>query len=150
MESRLAPQPGGAGREQQRALDSAGSALVPKLLDEESRKEVGGATLDLARRLMERLGQAPASTPSLSDLNDDRLISHEEAAAVILGLQDRETRDRAAEWMEGPEAQSALRLWRALARRCVAPYEEHAAAPLTLAGWVSWSTGDEPHGRGWL
>lgn len=147
MEARLAPLPSAAVQGQQRALDAAGSALVPKLLDEASRREVGGATLDLARRLMKRLGQAPASTPSLSDLNDDRLISHEEAAAVILGLQDRETRDRAAEWMEGPEAESALRLWRALARRCVAPYEEHAAAPLTLAGWVSWSTDDEPAAR---
>ncbi|CAM5329401.1 hypothetical protein SBADM41S_07969 [Streptomyces badius] len=49
--------------------------------------------------------------------------------------------------MEGPEAQSALRLWRTLARRCVGPYGEHAAAPLTLAGWVSWSTGDEPGAR---
>jgi len=83
----------------------------------------------------------------MSDINDDRLIGHDEAAAVILGLQDRETRDRAAEWMEGPEALAALRLWRALARRCVTPYEEHAAAPLTLAGWVSWSTGDEPAAR---
>ncbi|MBH0247915.1 DUF4192 family protein, partial [Streptomyces cavourensis] len=41
----------------------------------------------------------------------------------------------------------ALRLWRTLARRCVGPYGEHAAAPLTLAGWVSWSTGDEPGAR---
>ncbi|MET7644110.1 DUF4192 domain-containing protein [Streptomyces sp. NPDC005426] len=147
MEARLAPQSAVGGREQQRALDSAGAALVPKLLDQESRREVGGTTLKLARRLMKRLERAPAATPSLSDLNDDRLISHEEAAEVILGLQDRETRDRAAEWMEGPEAESALRLWRALARRCVPPYQEHAAAPLTLAGWVSWSTGDEPAAR---
>ncbi|MCM2411260.1 DUF4192 domain-containing protein [Streptomyces sp. RKAG290] len=147
MEARLAPLTTTTGKEQQQALDSAGAALVPKLLEEESRREVGGSTLKLARRLMKRLGQAPAAVPSLADLNDDRLISDEEAAAVILGLQDRETRDRAAEWMEGPEAQSALRLWRALARRCVPPYEEHAAAPLTLAGWVAWSTGDEPAAR---
>ncbi|MCD9901660.1 DUF4192 domain-containing protein, partial [Streptomyces sp. MT29] len=65
----------------------------------------------------------------------------------ILGLQDRETRDKAAAWMEGPEGHRALRLWRTLARRCVGPYGEHAAAPLTLAGWVSWSTGDEPGAR---
>ncbi|MFG3141666.1 DUF4192 domain-containing protein [Streptomyces sp. NPDC048211] len=150
MEARLmppTPPTSVAGREQQLALDAAGSALVPKLLDEESRREVSDTTLKLARQLVRRLGRAPAATPSLSDLNDDRLISHEEAAGVILGLQDRETRDRAAEWMEGPEAESALRLWRALARRCVAPYEEHAAAPLTLAGWVSWSIGDEPAAR---
>lgn len=147
MEARLTPLTATAGTGQQQALDSAGAVLLPKLLDEEGRGEVGGSTLKLARQLMKRLGEAPAALPSISDLNDDRLISHEEAAAVILGLQDRETRDRAAEWMEGPEAESAMRLWRALARRCVAPYEEHAAAPLTLAGWVAWSTGDEPAAR---
>jgi hypothetical protein len=49
--------------------------------------------------------------------------------------------------MEGDEAGPALRLWRALARRCVGPYGEHAAAPLTLAGWVAWSTGDELEAR---
>lgn len=147
MEAGLAPRTATAGAGQQQALDSAGATLLPKLLDEEGRREVGGSTVKLARRLMKRLGEAPVAMPSLRDLNDDRLISHEEAAALILGLQDRETRDRAAEWMEGPEAESALRLWRALARRCVAPYEEHAAAPLTLAGWVAWSTGDEPAAR---
>ncbi|MFD0020150.1 DUF4192 domain-containing protein [Streptomyces sp. NPDC058382] len=147
MEARLTPLTATAGTEQQLALDSAGAELLPKLLDKEGRGEVSASTLELARRLMSRLGEVPAVMPSLADLNDDRLISHEEAAAVILGLQDRETRDKAAEWMEGPEAESALRLWRALARRCVAPYEEHAAAPLTLAGWVAWSTGDEPAAR---
>ncbi|WNI22032.1 DUF4192 domain-containing protein [Streptomyces sp. ITFR-16] len=147
MEARLAPLTGTTGAAQQRALDAAGAALVPMLLEEDSRKEVGETTLKLARRLMRRLVRAPAAGPSLADLNDDRLITHEEAAELILGLQDRETRDRAAEWMEGPEAETALRLWRALARRCVAPYQEHAAAPLTLAGWVSWSTGDEPAAR---
>ncbi|MEU2249531.1 DUF4192 domain-containing protein [Streptomyces sp. NPDC019224] len=147
MEARLTPLTRTSDDAQLRALDSAGSAMVPLLFDRERRKEVSGATLKLARRLMDRLGQAPAAAPSLADINDDRLISDEEAASVILGLQDRETRDRAAEWMEGAEADAALRLWRALARRCVAPYEEHAAAPLTLAGWVSWSTGDEPAAR---
>ncbi|MEU9762006.1 DUF4192 domain-containing protein [Streptomyces sp. NPDC001834] len=147
MEARLAPLNASAAvAEQQRALDSAGAELFPKILDGAGRENVGRDTLDLVRRLMKRLEQAPA-TPSASDTDDDRLITHDEAAAVILGLQDRETRDRAAEWMEGPEAASALRLWRALARRCVTPYEEHAAAPLTLAGWVSWSTGDEPGAR---
>jgi hypothetical protein len=49
--------------------------------------------------------------------------------------------------MEGDEAGPALRLWRALARRCVGPYGEHAAAPLTLVGWVAWSSGDELEAR---
>ncbi|MGW3656057.1 DUF4192 domain-containing protein [Streptomyces sp. NPDC005151] len=147
MEARLAPLKTSAVAEQPQALDSAGAALVPRILDEEGRKEVARETLGLARVLMKRLREAPTTAPSAADSQDDSLISNDEAAAVILGLQDRETRDKAAEWMEGPEAQSALRLWRALSRRCVGPYEEHAAAPLTLVGWVSWSTGDEPGAR---
>ncbi|NEC04516.1 DUF4192 domain-containing protein [Streptomyces sp. SID7909] len=147
MEARLTPLTRTPATAQLRALDAAGSAMVPLLLDQERRQQVGAETLKLAGRLIDRLGKAPATTPSLADINDDRLISDEEAASMILGLQDRETRDRAAEWMEGPKVHAALRLWRALARRCVAPYEEHAAAPLTLAGWVSWSTGDEPAAR---
>ncbi|MFE6665036.1 DUF4192 domain-containing protein [Streptomyces sp. NPDC057697] len=147
METRLAPLKTSAAAEQQHALDSAGAELMPRLLDDEGREEVARETLDLARRLMKRLREAPVAVPSARDIDDDRLIGHDEAAAMILGLQDRETRDRAAEWMEGQEADSALRLWRALSRRCVAPYEEHAAAPLTLAGWVAWSMGDEPSAR---
>ncbi|MEU4129811.1 DUF4192 domain-containing protein [Streptomyces wuyuanensis] len=149
MESRLEPlrSPSMAGQE--RALDSAGAALLPRILHGGSREQVGAETLRLARRLMKRLGERATldTSRSAADARDDRLISHAEAAAVILGLQDRDTRDRAAAWMEGPDAHRALRLWRALARRCVGPYAEHAAAPLSLAGWVSWSTGDEPSAR---
>jgi len=49
--------------------------------------------------------------------------------------------------MEPAQADAALRLWRALARRCAGPYGEHAAAPLTLAGWVAWSSGDAAEAR---
>ncbi|HEY9437655.1 MAG TPA: DUF4192 domain-containing protein, partial [Streptomyces sp.] len=147
MEARLLPLEASAVPEQQPALDSAGAVLVSRILDTEGRAEVAKETLDLARTLMERLGASAAVTPSAADTADDGLIGADEAAAVILGLQDRETRDKAAEWMEGTEAHRALRLWRALARRCVGSYIEHAAAPLALAGWVSWSTGDEPGAR---
>ncbi|MCQ1581822.1 DUF4192 domain-containing protein [Streptomyces parvus] len=148
MEERLRPwQAPAAVRVQEKALDTAGPALLPRLLDERARREVTAETLRLARRLMDRIEDAQPAPPALADAGDDELIGSDEAAAVILGLQDRETRDKAAAWMEGPEAQSALRLWRTLARRCVGPYGEHAAAPLTLAGWVSWSTGDEPGAR---
>ncbi|MGW8766969.1 DUF4192 domain-containing protein [Streptomyces sp. NPDC055815] len=91
-------------------------------------------------------GRSPGGTAA-DDAADDALITADEAAALVLGLQDRVTRDRAAEWMEGWEGTAALRLWRLLARRCVTPYQEHAAAPLTLAGWTAWSTGDEPSAR---
>ncbi|MGW7368210.1 DUF4192 domain-containing protein, partial [Streptomyces sp. NPDC054841] len=149
MEARLQPMTTPSAAGQERALDSAGAALVPRILDSQSREQVGKETLRLARRLMKRLGERATVGVgwSTADVRDDRIISDDEAAAVILGLQDRDTRDHAAGWMEGQEADRALRLWRALSRRCVGPYAEHAAAPLSLAGWVSWSIGDEPGAR---
>ncbi|MGA5095800.1 DUF4192 domain-containing protein [Streptomyces lavendulocolor] len=150
MEARLLPWPYETARSagQLRALDGAAAALVPRILDAEGRDTVRTETIRLAEQLVRRLADGPRiMDPAAADTQDDALIGDDEAAAVILGLQDRETRDRAAEWMEGPDAAPALRLWRALARRCVGAYVEHSAAPLTLAGWVSWSSGDEPGAR---
>ncbi|WP_329123962.1 DUF4192 domain-containing protein [Streptomyces sp. NBC_01465] len=149
MEARLLPRTAGT-EQQERALDLAAAALVPRILNGAESEQVGEETLTLARGLMRRIAGAPwkaGRTETGTDSGDDALIDDSEAAALVLGLQDRTTRDRAAEWMEGPEAEHALRLWRALSRRCVGPYADHAAAPLTLAGWVAWSTGDEPGAR---
>ncbi|GAB2879711.1 hypothetical protein GCM10027074_55060 [Streptomyces deserti] len=148
LRARLLPWENAAALEQEVALDTASMALIPRILDDTGRAEVAEETLLLAERIMGRLAEAPRVSGTLmADLRDDGLVSHDEAATLILGLQDRTTRDRAAEWMEGDEAGPALRLWRALARRCVGPYGEHAAALLTLAGWVAWSTGDELEAR---
>ncbi|MFI5761491.1 DUF4192 domain-containing protein [Streptomyces sp. NPDC051563] len=148
IERRLTPLRGRVAGEMEEALDRAAVALVPKILDGTTREEVGAETVLLARALIQRMTLAPPTEGgSGADAWDDGLLGHDEAASLILGLQDREIRDIAAEWMEGEEAAPALRLWRALARRCVGAYGEHAAAPLTLAGWVSWSTGDEPTAR---
>ncbi|WMD04567.1 DUF4192 domain-containing protein [Streptomyces sp. FXY-T5] len=148
LRARLLPWESAAALEQEAALDAASMALVPKILDDTGRAAVADETLELAGRILDRFAEAqPASGMLLADLRDDELLAHDEAARLILGLQDRATRDRAAEWMEGDQAGRALRLWRTLARRCVGPYGEHAAAPLTLAGWVAWSTGDELEAR---
>lgn len=148
LRARLQPWETASALQQEAALNAASMALVPRILDEAGRAEVADETLDLAERMLDRLaGAEPVSGMLLADLRDDELIGHDEAARLILGLQDRSTRDRAAEWMEGDEAARALRLWRTLARRCVGPYGEHAAAPLTLVGWVAWSTGDELEAR---
>jgi hypothetical protein len=148
LRERLMPWETAAALQQEAALDTAQAALVPRILEAESRADVAEETLAVVRRAMERLAAVPTMASTLdADLRDDELIGHDDAATMILGLQDRATRDRAAEWMEGDEASPALRLWRALARRCVGPYGEHAAAPLTLAGWVAWSTGDELEAR---
>ncbi|MGW7517089.1 DUF4192 domain-containing protein [Streptomyces sp. NPDC054796] len=149
MEARLtALGPPGASH-QQRELDAAGAALVPRMLVCEGRRAVRAETLALAGRLMERFRDTvpDAEHWPTADAHDDSLLSDTEAATMILGLQDRKTRDQAATWMEGLDVAPALRLWRALARRCVGPYIEHAAAPLTLAGWVAWSGGDETTAR---
>ncbi|MDW4905556.1 DUF4192 domain-containing protein [Streptomyces sp. ADMS] len=148
LRARFHPLETAAALEQERALDTANARLVPRILDDASRVDVAEETLRQAIRIRNRFADAPAvSGTLLADLRDDELLAHDEAATLILGLQDRTTRDRAAEWMEGEEAAPALRLWRALARRCVGPYREHAAAPLTLAGWVAWSTGDDLEAR---
>ncbi|GAA3163222.1 DUF4192 domain-containing protein [Streptomyces virens] len=148
LRARLLPWEHSGVLDQEAALDAASMALVPRILDAEGRQQVARETLRLAERIMGRLAEAPPVPGMLpADLRDDELLGHDEAATLILGLQDRTTRDRAAEWMEGDAAAPALRLWRALARRCVGPYREHAAAPLTLAGWVAWSAGDELEAR---
>ncbi|MEU6981741.1 DUF4192 domain-containing protein, partial [Streptomyces sp. NPDC046371] len=177
MEARLTPRESDTEPSrtsaQRAALGEAAFVLVPKILGTpagQGRQEVRATTLELARTLIERLSE-PLGSPTAraadsphdvltgragltvgrghlsADAADDARLTPEEAAALILGLQDRDTRDQAAEWMEGPEAAGALRLWRALSRRCVAPYQEYAAAPLALAGWVAWSSGDEPSAR---
>lgn len=148
LRARLLPWETAAALEQEVALDTAGTALVSRILDDATRVGVAEETLQLAELLISRFAAAPPVSGTLTeDLRDDELLGHDEAARLILGLQDRASRDRAAEWMEGDEAGPALRLWRALARRCVGPYCEHAAAPLTLAGWVAWSTGDDLEAR---
>ncbi|MBL1085148.1 DUF4192 family protein [Streptomyces actinomycinicus] len=148
LRARLQPWETSAALGQEIALDAAGMTLVPRILDAKARQEVADETLDLAERIIRRFAAAaPVSGTHPADVRDDDLLGDDEAATLILGLQDRTTRDRAAAWMEGDVAGPALRLWRALARRCVGPYGEHAAAPLTLTGWVAWSTGDELEAR---
>jgi hypothetical protein len=148
LRARLLPWETASARSQELALDAAGRALVPRILDEADRAAVAEETLRLAETVMRRFAEASAASgTAAADLRDDRLLQDEEAAVLILGLQDRTTRDCAAAWMEGDEADPALRLWRALARRCVGAYGEHAAAPLTLAGWVAWSVGDGVEAR---
>ncbi|MFW6720226.1 DUF4192 domain-containing protein [Streptomyces sp. MAR4 CNY-716] len=146
---RLAPRHPDTDR-QTRALDAAGGALVPRILEQAGRETVRAETVALTDRLIARLTAAPppaGEAAADTDARDDALLTDDECAALVVGLQDRLTRDRAAERMEGTEATGALRLWRALARRCVGAYVEHAAAPLSLAGWVAWSSGDEAAAR---
>lgn len=150
MRKRLEAVDSAFAERQKQALNSASATILPRMLSPADSAAVRTETLELAGKLMTRflkLTPDADSSVSTADAHDDGLLSHQEAAVLIHGLQDRGTRDRAAEWMEGADAAPALRLWRAVARRCVPPFTEHAAAPLTLAGWVAWSGGDEPTAR---
>ncbi|MFJ3933253.1 DUF4192 domain-containing protein [Streptomyces sp. NPDC090029] len=148
IEARLTPRPEADAAAGEWALDEAGCATALRLAGGTGRRRLAVETLETAKALLERLARAPRTGGAgAADAADDRLVADSEAARVIIGLQDRRTRDRAAQWMEGPAAEAALRLWRSLARRCTGGYRSYAAAPLTLAGWVSWSTGDEPSAR---
>jgi hypothetical protein len=148
LESRLKPS-AARHRDHEIALDAASAELVPRMLaDRDSGDAIRKRTLALAHAALDRFRSAPAlGDPARGDRRDDRLLGDDEAASIILGLQDKEARDRVAEWMEPAQADPALRLWRALARRCTGPYAEHAAAPLALAAWVAWSSGDEAEAR---
>jgi hypothetical protein len=151
LRRRLVPVGEPAASRQVRALDGAAVALTPRMLGTEADcAAVRTETTELAERMLSRFRRTSASQEeddAAEDARDDALLTSEDAARLVLGLQDRQTRDQAAEWMEGADAAPALRLWRALARRCVQAYEGHAAAPLTLAGWVSWCMGDDTGAR---
>jgi hypothetical protein len=71
----------------------------------------------------------------------------ERSARLIVGLLDKVTRDRAAEYAEPDELAAAQRLWRYLARRCVPPYAEYAKVPLTLLAWTAWLAKDTATAR---
>nr|WP_245655126.1 DUF4192 domain-containing protein [Streptomyces catenulae] len=148
MEARLTPRTGPRAAEQVKALDTAVGRFLPRMLRANGARTVRQDTLDRAAAMIHRFREdTPTGSNRARDACDDALLTDTEAAELILGLQDRLTRDRAAEWLEGPSAAAALRLWRALARRCAGAYLEHSVAPLTLAGWVAWSTDDQPSAR---
>ena len=117
------------------AFEQAVPALVEELLRSGGREAVRERTADLVDAAVAAFRAGADSLPEA------------EAARLILGLQDRFARDRAAEWLDPPDVEHAQRLWRFLARRCAVPFDSHAAAPLSLLGWTAWVTGDQVTAR---
>ncbi|MFG1808355.1 DUF4192 domain-containing protein [Streptomyces sp. NPDC049040] len=147
LESRLRPaEPRDPAHET--ALDLACARLVPRMLDRSAGASVTQRTVELARGSLEVFASVPLiNDPVRSDRRDDELLDHGQAAEMILGLQDHGARDQVVEWADPVRADAAIRLWRALARRCAGVYAEHAAALLALTGWVAWCSGDEAEAR---
>ncbi|WP_165845645.1 DUF4192 domain-containing protein [Streptacidiphilus pinicola] len=135
----------GSLRELHRELEPvAVEAVAPLLLALEREMPLVAAELDREGG-RERLREATAALVDAAVVRfgqgECELDDHD-AARIVLGLQDRLARDRAAEWLDPPDVAHAGRLWRYLARRCVGPFEAHAAAPLSLLGWTAWVTSD--------
>ncbi|MFF7637923.1 DUF4192 family protein [Kitasatospora sp. NPDC008050] len=124
-----------AGTAQREALERQMSSLIGHLSEPGGNERTHEAA---ARLIAEAIADSQAGAPTLDD---------ERAARLIIALQDRTNRDRAAEYAEPDELAAAQRLWRFLSRRCVQPYEGFAKAPLTLLAWTSWLAGDTATSR---
>ncbi|WP_406112244.1 DUF4192 domain-containing protein [Kitasatospora purpeofusca] len=148
------------------------AATVAGLAPRGSRKEilaglapVGPPGAESARAALARAGAGPGAAPGgrspLDRREGARLVDtavaefmagavsldDDRAARLLLALQDRVLRDRAAEYARPAELAPTRRLWTFLATRCVAPHERFAAPPLTLLAWVSWVAGDAATAR---
>ncbi|MFE6750540.1 DUF4192 domain-containing protein [Kitasatospora purpeofusca] len=148
------------------------AATVAGLAPRGSRKEIlaglapiGPPGAESARAALARAGAGPGAAPGgrrpldrragarLIDTAVDEFtagavsLDDDRAARLLLALQDRVLRDRAAEYARPAELAPTRRLWSFLATRCVAPHERLAAPPLTLLAWVSWVAGDAATAR---
>ena len=134
---------------QQRALETAGAASRKSGAPTESADAVDPSVVRLALRVLRRFLASPPRlpVPELADAGDDALLTAEEAAELIVGLQHEALRRRAADWVGGNLTSAATRLWSALARRCVEPYRSLAVPLLALAAWSSWLAGDLTRAR---
>jgi hypothetical protein len=135
----------GSLRDMHRELEPVVAEAAVPLLDAFER-EMPAVAAELGREGgRERLREATAALIEAAVrrfADGDRELDDHDAARIVLGLQDRLARDRAAEWLDQPDVAHAANLWRYLARRCVGPFEAHAAAPLSLLGWTAWVTSD--------
>ncbi|NGO80530.1 DUF4192 domain-containing protein, partial [Streptomyces sp. YC504] len=147
METRLTPLTGPSVAAQEEAIDDAVGEVLPRLMGKKGCLALAADTLVMVNGLIARLQESPPPRSMREDERDDRLLTDAEVARVLVGLQDPETRDRATLWMDGARAAAALRLWRALSRRCVGVYGPYGAAVRTLAGWAAWCVDDPTEAR---
>ncbi|MEV6132141.1 DUF4192 family protein [Streptomyces violaceusniger] len=112
------------------ALDVATASYLPQALTEDQKIHARHSTVDII-------------DGALTDFRNGRpQLMDEIAARIILGLQDRETRDAALSTGEESGLPYERQLWGYLARRCVPPHTDKAPPLLTLLGWVAWRQDD--------
>ncbi|MGW7572353.1 DUF4192 family protein [Streptomyces sp. NPDC054765] len=94
-------------------------------------------------QLLARHGTIDIIGGALTDFRDGRpQLMDEVAARIILGLQDRQTRDAALSTGAENDLTYERQLWGYLARHCVPPHTDKAPPLLTLLAWVVWRQGD--------
>ncbi|BAJ31174.1 MULTISPECIES: DUF4192 domain-containing protein [Kitasatospora] len=120
---------------QRRALEDAGPPFIRELAGPGGREAAVERTAEL---LAEAMAEFHAGAKELDAARTARLL---------IGLQDKLGRDRAAEYAEPDELAAAQRLWRFLIQRCVDPFEHLASPPLTLLAWTSWLADDSATAR---
>ncbi|MFJ5234304.1 DUF4192 domain-containing protein [Kitasatospora sp. NPDC088391] len=120
---------------QRAALEDAGPPFIRELAAPGGR---GAAVERTAALLAEAAAEFRAGA---------RELDAARTARILIGLQDKLGRDRAAEYAEPDELVGAQRLWKFLVRRCVDPFEHLAAPPMTLLAWTSWLAGDSATAR---
>ncbi|WP_285678946.1 DUF4192 family protein [Kitasatospora phosalacinea] len=120
---------------QRRALEDAGPPFIRELAGPGGRVAAVERTAGL---LAEAMAEFRAGARELDSTRTARLL---------IGMQDKLGRDRAAEYAEPDELAAAQRLWRFLIQRCVDPFGHLAAPPMTLLAWTSWLAGDSATAR---
>lgn len=120
---------------QRRALEDAGPPFIRELAGPGGRTAAVGRTAGL---IAEAMAEFQSGARELDAVRTARLL---------IGMQDKLGRDRAAEYAEPDELGTAQRLWRFLVQRCVDPFEHLAAPPMTLLAWTSWLAGDSATAR---
>lgn len=110
------------------ALARADEALAARITDQLSLDVVRAETRAL-------LTAAVDSEPALSD---------DDAARLIVGLEDTVVRDECCEWTDTERVGPAQRLWVQLARRAAPGYD---VVPLAMVGWFAWRGGDSTLAR---
>lgn len=112
-----------AGEGMAQALDRADEELAARITDQRS------------------LGVIRAESRGLltAAVDTERVLSDDDAARLIVGLEDIVVRDECCEWTETERAEPAQRLWVQLARRAAPGYD---VVPLAMVGWFAWQAGD--------
>ncbi|MDP9240101.1 MAG: DUF4192 domain-containing protein [Actinomycetota bacterium] len=116
---------------------------VTFLTAEGMRQALARAAADIASRCADGTGVHAVQAESLALITaateSGAVLSDDEVARLIVGLHDIAVRDECCAWATTDRAGAGRRLWTALARRSIPPWN---SVPLFLVGWFAYLEGD--------